>query len=46
MRNQFSRYFIKTGKLDKKYGKLLVQLYDNTYTQCGVMWFTNVSFPN
>lgn len=28
MRNQFSRYFIKTGKLDKKYGKLLVQLYD------------------
>jgi uncharacterized protein (UPF0332 family) len=28
MRNQFSRYFIKTGKIDKKYGKLLVQLYD------------------
>lgn len=28
MRNQFSRYFIKTGKLDKKYCKLLVQLYD------------------
>ncbi|HBE41936.1 MAG TPA: hypothetical protein DDW27_12160 [Bacteroidales bacterium] len=28
MRNQFSKYFIKTGKLDKKYGKLLVQLYD------------------
>jgi uncharacterized protein (UPF0332 family) len=28
MRNQFSRYFIKTKKLDKKYGKLLVQLYD------------------
>lgn len=28
MRNQFSRYFIKTGKLDKKYGKLLIQLYD------------------
>lgn len=28
MRSQFSKYFIKTGKLDKKYGKLLVQLYD------------------
>jgi uncharacterized protein (UPF0332 family) len=28
MRTQFSKYFIKTGKLDKKYGKLLVQLYD------------------
>jgi uncharacterized protein (UPF0332 family) len=28
MRNQFSKLFIKTGKLDKKYGKLLVQLYD------------------
>jgi len=28
MRTQFSRCFIKTGKLDKKYGKLLVQLYD------------------
>lgn len=28
MRNQFSRVFIKTGKLDKKYGTLLTQLYD------------------
>jgi len=28
IRTQFSKYFIKTGKLDKKYGKLLVQLYD------------------
>ena len=28
MRNQFSKLFIKTGKFDKKYGKLLVQLYD------------------
>jgi uncharacterized protein len=28
VRNQFSRGFIKTGKLDKKYGKLLTQLYD------------------
>lgn len=28
MRTQFSKYFIKAGKLDKKYGKLLVQLYD------------------
>ena len=28
MRNQFSKYFIKTGRLDKKYGKLLAQLYD------------------
>jgi uncharacterized protein (UPF0332 family) len=28
MRNQFSRYFIKTGKIDKKYGKLMAQLYD------------------
>ena len=28
MRNQFSKLFIKTGKLDKKYGKLLAQLYD------------------
>ncbi|MCK9449755.1 MAG: HEPN domain-containing protein [Bacteroidales bacterium] len=27
-RTQFSRHFIKTRKLDKKYGKLLVQLYD------------------
>jgi len=28
MRTQFSKNFIKTGKLDKKYGNLLVQLYD------------------
>jgi len=28
MRNQFSRVFIKTGKLDKKFGNLLTQLYD------------------
>lgn len=28
MRTQFSKYFIKTGKLDKKYGKFTVQLYD------------------
>jgi len=28
MRTQFSKYFIKTGRFDKKYGKLLVQLYD------------------
>ena len=28
MRNQFSRLFIKTGMLDKKYGTLLTQLYD------------------
>jgi uncharacterized protein len=28
MRNQFSKLFIKTGKLDNKYGKLLVLLYD------------------
>ena len=28
IRNQFSRVFIKTGKLEKKYGKLLTQLYD------------------
>ncbi|HPT01100.1 MAG TPA: HEPN domain-containing protein [Bacteroidales bacterium] len=28
VRTQFSKNFIKTGKLDKKYGKLLVQLYD------------------
>lgn len=28
MRNQFSKLFIKTGKFDRKYGKLLVQLYD------------------
>jgi uncharacterized protein (UPF0332 family) len=28
MRTQFSKNFIKTGRFDKKYGKLLVQLYD------------------
>ena len=28
MRGQFSLHFIKTGKLDIKYGKLLAQLYD------------------
>ena len=28
IRTQFSKNFIKTKKLDKKYGKLLVQLYD------------------
>lgn len=28
MRTQFSKYFVKTGKFDKKYDKLLVQLYD------------------
>lgn len=28
MRNQFSKVFIKTGKLEKKYGNLLTQLYD------------------
>lgn len=27
-RSQFSLYFIKTGKLDKKYGKLFAELYD------------------
>lgn len=27
-KHQFSLYFIKTGKLDKKYGKLLAQLFD------------------
>jgi uncharacterized protein len=27
-KNQFSLYFIKTGKLNKKYGKLLAELYD------------------
>lgn len=27
-RSQFSLYFIKTGKLDIKYGKLLTELYD------------------
>ncbi len=28
MKSQFSLHFIKTGKLDKKFGKLLAQLYD------------------
>lgn len=28
VKSQFSLYFIKTGKLDKKYGKLLAELYD------------------
>ncbi|MEI6437017.1 MAG: HEPN domain-containing protein [Bacteroidota bacterium] len=28
MKSQFSLHFIKSGKLDKKYGKLLSQLYD------------------
>ena len=28
MRTQFSKYYIKTGRFDKKYGKLLVHLYD------------------
>ena len=28
MRGQFSLHFIKTGRLDIKYGKLLAQLYD------------------
>jgi len=28
MRFQFSLHFIKTGKLDKKYGALLAELYD------------------
>jgi len=27
-RSQFSLHFIKTGKIDKKYGKLLAELYD------------------
>jgi uncharacterized protein (UPF0332 family) len=27
-KSQFSLHFIKTGKIDKKYGKLLAQLYD------------------
>lgn len=27
-RTQFSHHFIKTGKLDSKYGKLLAELYD------------------
>ena len=28
VKSQFSLHFIKTGKLDKKYGKLLAELYD------------------
>ncbi|NLA23448.1 MAG: HEPN domain-containing protein [Bacteroidales bacterium] len=28
LRSQFSQHYIKTNILDKKYGKLLVQLYD------------------
>jgi uncharacterized protein len=28
MKSQFSLHFIKSGKLDKKYGQLLAQLYD------------------
>ena len=28
VKSQFSMYFIKTGKLDKKFGKLLAELYD------------------
>ena len=27
-RSQFSLHYIKTGKLDKKFGKLLTELYD------------------
>jgi len=27
-KSKFSQHFIKTGKIDKKYGKLLAQLYD------------------
>ncbi|MDA3954890.1 MAG: HEPN domain-containing protein [Bacteroidales bacterium] len=27
-RSQFSLYFIKTGRIDKKFGKLLAELYD------------------
>ena len=27
-KSQFSLHFVKTGKLDKKYGKLLAELYD------------------
>ena len=27
-KSQFSMYFIKTGKFDKKYGKLLSELFD------------------
>ncbi|HRW62612.1 MAG TPA: HEPN domain-containing protein [Bacteroidales bacterium] len=28
VKSQFSLHFIKTGKFDKKYGKLLAELYD------------------
>lgn len=28
LKGQFSLHFIKTGKLDKKYGKLFAELYD------------------
>ena len=28
VKSQFSLYFVKTGKIDKKYGKLLAELYD------------------
>ncbi|MCB2197504.1 MAG: HEPN domain-containing protein [Bacteroidetes bacterium] len=28
VKSQFSLHFIKTGKLEKKYGKLLAELYD------------------
>jgi uncharacterized protein (UPF0332 family) len=28
VKSQFSLHFIKTGKLQKKYGKLLAELYD------------------
>lgn len=27
-KSQFSRYFVKTGKFDKKYGQLLSELFD------------------
>jgi uncharacterized protein (UPF0332 family) len=27
-KSKFSQHFIKTGKIDKKYGKLLAELYD------------------
>lgn len=29
-KSQFSLYFIKTGRLDKKYGRLLAELFDWT----------------
>lgn len=28
LKSQFSQYFVKTGKFDKKYGRLLSELYD------------------